>query len=102
MSEESENRPEYHATEVSLMSCNPANFDGSDGEEAVVFFIARTDLSIEPMVMSQSDARDLVTKVLVALATERDEFAGKLLDDHFASDELGEFRWPNRPYGTWL
>jgi hypothetical protein len=87
-------RPEFHATEVSLMSVIPGNYDHAEGEKAVIVTMGKKDMSIEQFVFSMDDGRTLVTKVLVALATYDDEFAQKLLDDHFTADNDGNFVWP--------
>ncbi len=47
-----------------------------------------------------SDSRLLVTKLLVALRDLDDDFAQKLLDDHFGADGDGDFIWPQTP--KWL
>ena len=50
---------------------------------------------IESQVYDLNDARTLVAKVLVALATYEDKLAQKLLDDHFVSDDDGQYIWPD-------
>lgn len=86
-------RPEYHAVEVCLMDCKPGNFDDATGESCTIVTISREDL-IEPLVFRMQDARKLITKALIALATCEDDFAQKVLGDHFDADDDGSYIWP--------
>src|SRR5688500_15885079 len=94
MDEETE-RPEFHATIVSLMDVTPGNYDHAEGEEALIVTTMKNDLSVENMAFSLDDARVLVTKSLISLAIN-DALAQKLLDDHFSVDD-GNFVWPREP-----
>jgi hypothetical protein len=95
-------RPEYYAVKVRLMDCKPGNYEHATGIPATIVTISRSrgDL-IEPLVFPISDTRELITKALVALATNHDDFAQKLLDDHFGADDEGHFMWPSEPYELW-
>lgn len=95
MADTVEERPEYYAVKVRLMDCKPGNYETADGDPAVIATISRAGGDvIEPLVFPMDDARELATKILVALATYDDEFAHNLLDNHFSADEDGNFIWP--------
>jgi hypothetical protein len=90
-------RPEYYAIEVRLLDCKPGNMDDPNGEPCTIVTISRGcdgDV-IEPLLFAQHDARELITKALVALATCEDEFAQKLLGSNFNADDNGDFIWPD-------
>lgn len=87
-------RPEFYAFPITLMSCTPGNYDHADGERAIIVTVAKKD-SIEPLVLNIRDTRKLVTGLLVSLATYEDQFAQKLLDGHFPDDGDGNFVWPD-------
>ena len=95
--DQKEERPEYYAIAVTLLHCTAANYEHAKGERACIVTIGRKAV-IEPLVFSMDDSRKLVTRLLVALATNKDEFARKLLDDNFPTDEEHDFRWPG-PHG---
>jgi hypothetical protein len=75
------------------MNLAPGNLDHAEGEEIVIITIAR-GADIEPLVFSMDDAKLMAAKLLVAMATNGDEFAQKLLDDNFPADDDGFFIWP--------
>lgn len=87
-------RPVYNAEVVRVMEVSQGNFHHDHGPPAVVMTISRGD-EIEPLAFPVQDARSIVTRLLVALATYDDAFALRLLDDHFSYDKDGEFMWPN-------
>jgi hypothetical protein len=98
----SEERPEYYARTVVVLRCVPANFDNPEGEPASVITLGHVkDGSVGPWVIDVPDSRKLAVGLLIALATNSDEFAQKLLDDHFAADDHGHFVWPDEPYQLW-
>ncbi len=86
--------PEFHVVVVHLMDCAPGNFDRPDGTAATIVTIARGHM-IEPLVFSLDDSRRLATKLLVSLATAENQFARKLLDEHFGANADGYFIWPD-------
>lgn len=96
--ESPDERPEYYAVEVCLLDCAPGNFDHATGAPASVVTIGKNDMSVEPLVFTIEDTKNLAVKALVSLATYDDRFAQRLLDDFFAADDQGRFIWPSEPY----
>lgn len=88
-----EELPEFYASPVDFMDCIPGNFDGPEGEDVVIVTIAR-GFEVEQLAFRMRDGRQLVAKVLVALATSGDQQAEKLLEDRFGADEDGDYVWP--------
>jgi hypothetical protein len=76
----------------------PANYDHDNGEPSTVITLAHVD-DIEPIVLSLDDSRRLAAQLLVALFTNDDEFAKKVLEAHFPHDKDGHYHWP-RDGGT--
>ena len=99
-SAEETDRPEYGVRLVRIMHCEPANFEHAEGDEAVVQTVA-CGSTIENQAFTIRDAKVIITRMLVALATYDDGFAQKLLDDHFRTDYQGNYLWPNEPYELW-
>ena len=91
--EEEDERPLFNAVQVDVLGCSAANLDHADGEPATTITVARGS-GIEPLVISMCDTRRLVTMLMVALASNHDEFAQKVLDDLFPADDDGNFHWP--------
>lgn len=79
---------------VRAMEVSPGNYEHEEGDPAVAVTIGRGD-EIEALVFPIDDARMIVTRMLVSLATYDDAFAQKLLDDHFAGDDDDNFIWPS-------
>jgi hypothetical protein len=99
MKHDSENeRPEFKAELVNVlnvMQVMPGNLDHANGEEIIIVTVANED-DIQPLAFRLHDAKRLVCKLLASLGGS-DEFASKLLDDHFPSE--GEhYVWPSEPY----
>lgn len=92
-----EERPVFNAVTARAMEVSPGNRHHDEGEQVVIMTIAK-GIEIEPLVFPIDDAKLVVTKMLVALATYEDSFAQKLLDDHFPPDADDEFTWPREPY----
>lgn len=92
-------RPEFLARNVSVLNCTPGNCHHADGEPASIITLGHVlNDEINPWVISMHDSRLLVVSLLVVLATNDDDFAQRLLDQHFPADEDGTFKWPDQPY----
>lgn len=99
--EDAEERPVFNAVPAVVMSYMPGNVDHADGDPASILTIAKTDMSIEPLLFGLDDTKKLITRALVTLASYDDAFAQKLLDEHFDADNEGNFIWPCRPPPEW-
>ncbi|CAN5407485.1 hypothetical protein BH09PLA1_BH09PLA1_01460 [soil metagenome] len=93
--DDDDERPEFRAVISRLLEMIPGNYDHNEGAEAVIMTVAHGD-DIEPMAFPLDDARNIVTDALVALATCDDAFAQRLLNDHFAGNDEGDFVWPRQ------
>jgi len=90
-------RPEFYVRKVCLLNCTSGNLDSATGEPATIITLGSIkDASVNPLVLDMRDSRLLAVKLLVALATNHDEFARKVLDELFPSNEDGDFCWPKR------
>lgn len=93
-------RPEFNAMPVNvlnIMDVTSGNMDHADGAPIVILTLARGGY-IEPLAFPLAEARFVVAKLLIALATYNDAFAQKLLDDNFPANDHDEFIWPRAPY----
>lgn len=89
-------RAEFYVRTVSVMDCTPGNYDHAAGEPASIITLGNIKSGeINPWALSMRDSRLLAVKLLVALATNHDKFAQRVLDEQFAANEEGEFVWPN-------
>lgn len=93
MIEHDEERQYFHGIVVTLLNCQPGNYDHAKGEPNSIVTIARKN-TIEPLLFTLDDTKKLVAKLLVSLATYDDVLAQRLLDDHFSGDDDGNFVWP--------
>lgn len=85
----------FFATTAEVLDCTPGNFGHAEGKNIAILTIARGD-EIEQIAIPIQDAKIVVTKMLIALATYEDQFAQMLLDYNFSADGEGNFKWPRQ------
>ncbi len=88
-----EQRPEFRAEYVSLLDCKAGNLHAADGAPVTIVTIAH-GIRVEPLTFSERDSQRLALRTLVALATNEDEFAQKVLSELFPCDDNGHYHWP--------
>ncbi len=88
-----EKRPHFKSKEITILDCTPGNFDGEHGEDCTIITIGDKN-SIDNLVLTLDDTRKLAAKLLISLYTAHDDFAEKILEGFFPTDEEGYFHWP--------
>ena len=96
--DQDQKRDEYNSFTTTLMSVTAGNRDHASGEQVAVLTVAIGD-SIRPYAFDLRDAKTMSARLLVILATYKDQFARKLLDENFPTDRDGQFIWPKAEDG---
>ena len=86
-------RDEFYATFVNVLGVTAANADHARGKPIAILSLAKGPEIEQPLGISLRDAKLVVTKLLIVLATYKDQFARDLLDENFSAGEDG-FVWP--------
>ena len=88
-------RPLFKAQGTAVLSCIPGNHGRPDGEPATIITLVVTATGVvEPIVIGLDDTRRLAVRLLTPFWTADDDFAGRVLDQMFSSDDQGSVGWP--------
>ena len=88
-------RPRFLSKRMMFIACEAGNLRHENGDTiAIITLAGKESGDIMPVFLTMKDTQRLAAELLIALWTNDDDFAGKVLMEKFPHDQNGHFHWP--------